>query len=64
MQTLFFLLFCAAVGYVLVWVLMNEQRGNLNGEWGLLAMRKSEDTSSDKAPAAPGQHSGHRGWKP
>ncbi len=38
MDTLLFLLFCLAIGYVIVWVVINERRGNKNGEWGIIAM--------------------------
>jgi hypothetical protein len=39
MDTLAFLLFCLAIGYVLVWVIVSERRGDARGSWGLLAMR-------------------------
>ena len=39
MDTLLFLLFCLAIGYVIVWVVINERRGNKNGEWGIIAIR-------------------------
>lgn len=63
METLLILLFCLAIGYVCIWVLVNERQGNVNGEWGFIAMRVSSEKSDDsgdrtKAPPSP------RGWKP
>jgi len=64
MDTLFFLLFCVAIGYVCVWVLINEQRGNANGEWGVIAMRVAK-ADQDEGPARSGDYSAKpRGWKP
>lgn len=45
MDTLLFLLFCLAIGYVIVWVVMNERRGNKNGEWGIIAMLVAPEES-------------------
>jgi hypothetical protein len=39
MDTLAFLLFCLAIGYVLVWVILSEHRGDATGSWGLIAIR-------------------------
>lgn len=63
MTTLFFLLFCLAVGYVCVWVLVNERRGNADGEWGFIGIRKptpepeTRQRTDDDTPEP-------RGWKP
>mgnify|MGYP006270053487 CR=1 FL=1 len=43
MDTLAFLLFCLAIGYVLIWVLVSEHRGDSTGSWGLIAMREAGD---------------------
>lgn len=40
MDSIGFYFFCLSVGYVIVWLLVNERRGNENGEWGLLAIRR------------------------
>ncbi len=56
MNTLLFLLFCLAIGYVCIWVLVNERRGNPDGDWGVLAMRKpkrASDDAPDDVPAPP-----------
>ena len=64
MDTLFFLLFCLANGYVCVWVLINERRGNQNGEWGVIAMRVP-DAEPGESPTQPNHtHGNPRGWKP
>jgi hypothetical protein len=51
-----FIFFCVAVGYVIVWFLVNESRGNENGEWGLLTIRQS-----DKSALRVDRHAGHDG---
>ena len=53
MDTLLFLLFCLAIGYVIVWVVMNERRGNKNGEWGIIAMRVTLEDSKRPPGDAP-----------
>jgi hypothetical protein len=53
MNTLLFLLFCLAIGYVCVWVLVNERRGNADGDWGFIAMRKPKSKTVDQ-PVEPG----------
>lgn len=67
MNTLLFLLFCLAVGYVCIWVLVNERHGNADGDWGFIAMRtpkpdpgKEKEKEQPKHGAAPE----HRRWKP
>lgn len=64
MQTLFFLLFCFAVGYVCLWVLVNEHRGSIDGDWGLLAMRKHGGAEPEQGKRQPDPPPPHRGWKP
>lgn len=64
MQTLFFLLFCCAVGYVCVWVVVNESKGNKDGEWGLLAMLRTDPKAADDALDGRAQHGERPGWKP
>lgn len=63
MNTLLFLLFCLAIGYVCIWVLVNERQGNPDGDWGFIAMRTpkpepktdvAEDTKeADRTPRGP-----------
>lgn len=57
MDTLLFLLFCLAIGYVIVWVVINERRGNKNGEWGIIAMLVAPE--DPKRPSG-GEPSGRR----
>jgi hypothetical protein len=62
MDTLFFLLFCLAVGYVCLWVIVNENNGSANGDWGFIAMRTVEQP---KEEAEPSHRSGpDHGWRP
>ena len=44
MDTALFLIFCAGAIYVCFWVVINERKGNLDGEWGLLGIRKPKET--------------------
>jgi len=44
MDTLAFLLFCLAIGYVVVWVIVSERRGDRTGSWGLIAIRDDGGT--------------------
>ena len=43
MDTLAFLLFCLAIGYVVIWVLVSERRGDATGSWGLIAIRGADE---------------------
>jgi hypothetical protein len=54
MDTLAFLLFCLAIGYVLVWVIVCERRGDARGSWGLLAMRDATTADRGAATRRPG----------
>jgi hypothetical protein len=47
MDSIGFYLFCLSIGYVIVWFLVNERRGNENGEWGFLTIRQT--SKLDKA---------------
>lgn len=69
MDSIGFYFFCLAIGYVIVWFLVNERRGNENGEWGLLAIRQpseptqrevegTSDSKSKSGPSSPGN------WRP
>lgn len=49
MNTLLFLLFCLAVGYVCIWVLVNERQGNADGDWGFIAMRKPKSEGAPRS---------------
>jgi putative inorganic carbon (hco3(-)) transporter len=71
MDTLFFLLFCLAVGYVCLWVIVNENNGSANGDWGFIAMRTADEEPKEEVePArnpglvAVGGHSGRLVAKP
>jgi hypothetical protein len=53
MDTLAFLLFCAAIGYVIVWVIVNERRGaaaddDNAGDRGFLAMRRPPSPTASR----------------
>jgi hypothetical protein len=55
MDTLAFLLFCAAIGYVIVWVIVNERRGaaandDIAGDLGFLAMRRPPSPAASRPP--------------
>ena len=63
METLLILLFCLAIGYVCIWVLVNEKRGNVNGEWGFIAMRTNSPGSEAQAEA-PKAEPRRRDWRP
>ena len=63
METLLILLFCLAIGYVCIWVLVNEKRGNVNGEWGFIAMRTPSPTSEAEAEQSK-VASARRDWRP
>ncbi len=63
MDTLLFLLFCLAIGYVIVWVVLNERRGNKNGEWGIIAMRVAPEEPKRPSDDAEVDHHDPRGFR-
>ena len=54
MDTLAFLLFCLAVFYVLVWVMLNERLGEAGRGRGVLAIRREDDRDAGRPRGLPG----------
>ena len=53
MESIVFLIFCLAVGYLLYWTVINEKRDPNDGSEGYFAIKPKEESKPTREPWSP-----------